>query len=101
MYRRRSAWISPRKDMKALSFDNASRRSRATRERTLTGSCWVRSHKLGSTQRKTSRVRSSQDHLKLKASSWRGAKGSGSLALTVKLLNAFIWGQLTKTSGPR
>ena len=35
MYRRRSAWISPRNDMKALSLASASSRSRATRDEHL------------------------------------------------------------------
>ncbi len=82
--------------MKALSFERASRRSRATSDRTWTGSCWVISQSVGSTQRNRSRVRSSHDHLKLKASSCRGANGSGSRALTVKLLKAFILGQRSK-----
>ena len=82
--------------MKALSFERASRRSLATRDSTWTGSCWVISQRVGSTQRKRSLVRSSHDHLKLKASSCRGASGSGSRALTVKLLKAFILGQRSK-----
>ena len=65
-------------------------RSGGTRPSRRTGSCTLASHRSGSTQRNRSRVWSSHDHRRLKASSSRTASSAGRDGRTVKLRMAFI-----------